>query len=100
MGNGFTTPLIPRRMMLTALAAIAAGSAQGLIVTNDPSFTAERERLVHFAAARRLPAICFFHLFAGAGGLMAYGASLADSYRKSSAWWRPPEPWLLLEDQR
>jgi putative tryptophan/tyrosine transport system substrate-binding protein len=69
-----------------ALAAIAASAAQGLIVTNDPFFTPNRDKLVQFAAARRLPAIYFFHLFAEAGGLMAYGASLIDSYRKAAVY--------------
>jgi putative ABC transport system substrate-binding protein len=67
-----------------ALAKISAGDAQGLIVTNDPFFTVSRDKLVQFAASKRLPAVYFFSLFADAGGLMVYAASLEDSYRSAA----------------
>lgn len=67
------------------LAAIGASSAQGIIVTNDPFFIPNRARLVQFAASKRLPAVYFFKVFADAGGLMSYGGSLEDSYRRATA---------------
>ncbi|MGH7324594.1 MAG: ABC transporter substrate-binding protein [Candidatus Rokuibacteriota bacterium] len=67
-----------------AFAAIGASRAQGIIVTNDPFFFANRARLIQFAASKRLPAVYFFKLFADAGGLMAYGASLEESYRRAA----------------
>jgi putative ABC transport system substrate-binding protein len=67
-----------------ALASIGTGGAQALIVTNDPFFTVNRDKLVEFAARRRLPAVYFFRLFADSGGLMVYGASLEDSYRSAA----------------
>jgi putative ABC transport system substrate-binding protein len=67
-----------------ALASIGAGGAQALIVTNDPFFTVNRDKLVEFAARRRLPAVYFFRLFAESGGLMVYGASLEESYRSAA----------------
>jgi putative ABC transport system substrate-binding protein len=67
-----------------ALAKIRGGNAQGLVVTNDPFFTVHRESLIQFAASRRLPSMYFFQMFADAGGLMAYGASLEDSYRSAA----------------
>src|SRR5687768_7105441 len=39
---------------------------------------------VEFAARRRMPAMFFFDLFADAGGLMAFGASPEDSYRRAA----------------
>ncbi len=69
-----------------ALATIGTSGAQGIIVTNDPFFTASRDALVRFAASKRLPAVYFFKLFADAGGLMVYGASLEDSYRRAAAY--------------
>ena len=36
------------------------------------------------AADKRLPAMYFFKLFAAAGGLMSYGPSLEDSYRRAA----------------
>jgi putative ABC transport system substrate-binding protein len=69
-----------------ALTTIAASGAQALLVTNDPFFTPNRAKLVQFAESRRLPAVYFFKSFAEAGGLMAYGASTDESYRKAAAY--------------
>lgn len=66
-----------------ALAAIAASDAQGLVVTNDPFFTLNREKIAQFAMGRKLPSIYFFAMFADPGGLLVYGASLDESYRKA-----------------
>jgi putative ABC transport system substrate-binding protein len=68
-----------------AFATIGSSAAQALIVPSDPFFVASRVRIVQFAATRRLPAMYFTKLFADAGGLMAYGSSLEDSYRRSAA---------------
>jgi len=67
-----------------AFAAIGASKARGLIVTTGPLLAANRARLVEFAAARRLPAIYFFRLFPDAGGLMSYGGSPEESYRRAA----------------
>jgi putative ABC transport system substrate-binding protein len=67
-----------------ALSAIAASRAAGIIIAPDPYFNANRTRIVRFAASRRLPAVYFFRSFAEAGGLMAYGASNADSIRAAA----------------
>ena len=44
-----------------------------------------RHKLVRFAAEKRLPAMYFFKLFTDAGGLMSYGGSLHESYRRAAA---------------
>ena len=67
-----------------ALGAIGASRAQGLIVTNSPVFAANRAQLVQTAAEKRLPAIYFFNLFPDSGGLMSYGGSLEESYRRAA----------------
>jgi putative ABC transport system substrate-binding protein len=69
-----------------ALAAIGASGAQGIVVAGDPFFTANRGKLVEFAASKRLPAVYFFKLFTDAGGLMSYGASIEDSYRRAATY--------------
>ncbi len=69
-----------------ALAAIAASGAQGMIVTTDPFLFTARATLVSFAASKRLPAIYFFKNFADAGGLMSYGASIEESYRRAAVY--------------
>jgi putative ABC transport system substrate-binding protein len=67
------------------LAAITAGAARGLIVTPSPFFVSRQRNLVEFAAGRRLPAIYFAEEFTAAGGLMSYGPSITDSYRRAAA---------------
>ncbi len=69
-----------------ALTTIGASGAQAIIVTNDPFFVANRTKLVQFAASKRLPAVYFIKLFVDAGGLMAYGGSLEESYRRAATY--------------
>jgi putative tryptophan/tyrosine transport system substrate-binding protein len=69
-----------------AFAAVAHSGAEGIVVAGDPFFTANRARLIDFAASRRLPAVYFFKRFAEAGGLMAYGARAEESYRRAAAY--------------
>lgn len=69
-----------------AFAAIGTSRAQGIIVTNAPFFADNRAKLVQFAAEKRLPAIYFLNLFTDAGGLMSYGGSLEESYRRAATY--------------
>ena len=66
-----------------ALATIRASAPDALLVTGDPVFLADRAKIVAFAADCELPAGYFSTLFADAGGLLAYGPSLEDSYRRA-----------------
>lgn len=54
-----------------------------LIVQNDPFFDSRRDRIMSLAARHAVPAIYHIREFPAAGGLMSYGASLADSYRQA-----------------
>lgn len=69
-----------------ALAAIGSSGARGLIVTPSPFAATHVDRFVPFAASRRLPAIYFDESFPEAGGLMSYGPSIADAYRRAAAY--------------
>lgn len=69
-----------------ARAAIAASSARGLVVTPSPFAAASQERLVRFAADRRLPAIYFAEDFTVGGGLMSYGPSIAEAYARAAGY--------------
>jgi putative tryptophan/tyrosine transport system substrate-binding protein len=71
-------------MLQRAFAGIRASGAQGIVVTNSPYFGANRFKLVGFAAEQRLPAIYFFNLFPDVGGLMSYGGSIEESYRRAA----------------
>ena len=67
-----------------SLAAIASSAVRGLIVMPSPFAVLKKETLVQFAANRRLPAIYFVDDFAVAGGLLVYGPSVTDSYRRAA----------------
>jgi putative ABC transport system substrate-binding protein len=69
-----------------AFTAIRGSGARGLIVTPSPFSITQGERLVQFAASTRLPAMYFVEDFADAGGLMSYGPSIADSYRRAATY--------------
>jgi putative ABC transport system substrate-binding protein len=49
-------------------------------------FLGERRRLVDLAAKNRLPAVYPLREFVDAGGLMAYGADLADLFRRAATY--------------
>jgi len=69
-----------------AFAAIGASGANGIIVTSDPFFLVSRAKIAQFAASKRLPAVHWSKLFAESGGLMSYGASIEESYRRAATY--------------
>src|SRR6516164_5223366 len=56
--------------------------APALLVNTDPFFLARRAQFVALAARHGVPAIYAQREFVAAGGLISYGASLADAYRQ------------------
>ncbi len=54
-----------------------------LLVGADPFFNDRRDQIIAHVASLSIPAIYELREFAAAGGLMSYGASLADAYRRS-----------------
>ena len=58
----------------------------GLFVAPDPFFTARRVQLAHLATRHAVPAIYVGREFAEAGGLMSYGANIADAYRQAGVY--------------
>ncbi len=67
-----------------AFGAAARDRAGALIVVPDAMFVTHRTRIVDLAAKSRLPAIYYARDYVEAGGLMAYGANLADLYRRAA----------------
>ena len=63
-------------------AAMNKQRPDGLYVPVDALMTANRKRIVGFALKSRLPSIYGTREAVDAGGLMSYGAHLADSYRR------------------
>ncbi len=56
--------------------------AGALLVVSDPMLFGLRERVVGLVSKHRLPAIFEWREFAELGGLMSYGANIADMYRR------------------
>ena len=56
------------------------------MTTPAPRFFAERKRIVELAGKYRLPAIYPQKAFVDEGGLMFYGADLADLYRRAAVY--------------
>ena len=54
----------------------------GLYVLGGPLMRTNEKRIVGFALKSRLPSTYYFREAVDAGGLMYYGADLADSYRR------------------
>jgi putative ABC transport system substrate-binding protein len=68
----------------SALSRIEKERAGALIVTPSPFFTSQRTLIVDFVARRHLPSMFFAKEFVDAGGLMSYGPSFPDSYRRAA----------------
>ena len=67
-----------------AFSDMARTRAGALTVLASHVFVNERRRLVDLAAKHRLPAVYPWREFVEAGGLMAYGPSIADLYRRAA----------------
>jgi putative ABC transport system substrate-binding protein len=65
-----------------AFATLVQQHAAALLVPAEASFFAHRDQLVALAARRAIPTIYGYREFPAAGGLISYGASLADAYRQ------------------
>jgi putative tryptophan/tyrosine transport system substrate-binding protein len=63
-------------------AALNKERPDGLYVAVGPLTNANRNRIVSFALKNRLPSVYGRREFVDAGGLMSYGADIADSYRR------------------
>jgi putative ABC transport system substrate-binding protein len=60
--------------------------AGALMVLPDPMFVSERGRIVALSAKNRLPAMYAHREYMEAGGLMFYGASLAEMWRRAATY--------------
>jgi putative tryptophan/tyrosine transport system substrate-binding protein len=69
-----------------AFAALTKALAQALIVLTDPILFSQRKQIVELANRSHLPAMYFFQGFVQEGGLMSYGPSDADLFRRSAAY--------------
>ena len=68
----------------SAFATMSAAGAAALLVGAGPMFVRHRRQLVVRAARLAIPAIYVLREFVEVGGLMSYGASQTDAYRRAS----------------
>jgi putative tryptophan/tyrosine transport system substrate-binding protein len=69
-----------------AFAAMNKAAVQALVVLTDPILFSQRKRTVDLANRNRLPAVYFFQGFAEEGGLMSYGPSDTDLFRRAAGY--------------
>jgi len=69
-----------------AFEAFERDSPDGLLVMPDAFFSADRETIIALAALRRLPAVYYYRYYASSGGLLSYGPSAIDLYRRAGSY--------------
>lgn len=67
-----------------AVTAFARPSNGGLIVAANALASVQRNLIIELAARHRLPTVYFERLFVANGGLISYGADLAEGYRRAA----------------
>ena len=70
----------------SAFATIVKLRPDALLVLADTVTVAHRRRTIEFAAANRLPAIYEMREFTDDGGLMSYGISMPDHFRRGATY--------------
>lgn len=73
-----------QRELNGALDAVAGSRPQILIVDADALFYANNHLVVSFAKRQHLPAVYALREFVDAGGLLSYGASIFDLWRRAA----------------
>jgi putative ABC transport system substrate-binding protein len=66
-----------------AFEKLTAEKAEGLVVSDDPIFINRRDKLIALAARHRVPTIYSNREVVKAGGLIAYGASYYETFRRA-----------------
>jgi len=82
-----------RRRRVDAAARLSAGSAaaaherqSAVVVPADPLFNVQAHEIANFALRYKLPTAFSQSSNVDAGGLLSYGASIADSFRRGAAY--------------
>jgi putative tryptophan/tyrosine transport system substrate-binding protein len=69
-----------------SIETIASGPGSGLIVPAGSQAVAHRQLIIAQAARHRLPAVYAYRSFVIGGGLLSYGADLANLYRAAATY--------------
>jgi len=74
------------RELEAAFETVTQQRIPALLVASDPFFVSQREQLAALAARHGVPAMYIFRDYVVAGGLMSYGADLADMYHQAGVY--------------
>jgi putative ABC transport system substrate-binding protein len=69
-----------------ALGTVVNERANALLVTPHPFFADRRQQIINFASRNNLPAIYFSSVFVNDDGLMSYGPSGEDLWRRAATY--------------
>src|SRR5262249_23245346 len=69
-----------------AFSTITKSGSAALFVGGGPFFNARRNQIIGLAALHAIPASYSFSRFVASGGLMSYGASQTDAYRRAGVY--------------
>jgi putative ABC transport system substrate-binding protein len=67
-------------------ATMARERVEGVIVADDAFFRGQRKQIADLAVKNRIPVIAPWREYVAAGGLMSYGQSIADSFRRAATY--------------
>jgi putative ABC transport system substrate-binding protein len=70
----------------TAFSAMSLHRPDALFLVTDALTLLNRKRVIEFARTHRIPAMYEFSLLVADGGLMSYGASQDDNYRRAASY--------------
>src|SRR6266480_3424339 len=70
----------------TVFRTASKGRADAVLVLRAPVFFSHRKQIVDLAAKRRLPAMYYTTEYVENGGLMTYGASISDLFRRAATY--------------
>ena len=66
------------------LPSIGTGNSEAIVLFPDPVTIRNRQQIIDFGMARRVPVVAGWALFAQSGALFTYGPRLTESYRRSA----------------
>jgi putative tryptophan/tyrosine transport system substrate-binding protein len=69
-----------------AVLSMSQQNADAIVVAADTVFVEQRQRIAELTNSYRLPSMFFFREHVEAGGLISYGQSLADGYRRAATY--------------
>jgi putative tryptophan/tyrosine transport system substrate-binding protein len=70
----------------TAFATLGREPVDGALMLSDPVYTNRRDQIVRLLNFHRIPAVSGSREIVAAGGLLSYGASIEDAYRKAGVY--------------